>query len=360
MAWDYTHNRPQGCSRDVDNAIHRAKNKYKLPRWFLYAVVHRESTFNPTYDPRPTSPTDRGVGLTQLTLPPNIGKPYPYGLEAPNNHYQQWIDDKGINNPHFDFGEWIKMAHVSRMTDELDPDQNLDRFHTVYAVPFYRYLRSKSSRSEPEDDNVRKERLKRLAFHWNQGIFKPYKSTESYLVKYDEYVAAYKPPVDSVDGVWDGNPGSVEVIFDDKLQCWADWSWGTSVNPNASSPVFADAKSMAVTYNQASAGLSLHHDGFNTTGYTHLKFVINLSGSPVPAIDASLYDSTDKPIKQVRIGPGPYITTSSKPDWHQVSIPLADLMDLKDSNRTIVRVQLQNASGPARPTFHIDDLKIVG
>jgi hypothetical protein len=347
MAWDYTHNRPRECSRDVDNAIHRAKNKYKLPRWFLYAVVHRESTFNP----KAFNFTDGGVGLTQLTLPPNNGKPYPHGLFVPDNLYQQWIYDKGINR----FREWIKMAHVSRMTDEYDPDQNLDRYHTVYAVPWYRYLKSTDSSNPSETENQRNERLLRqLTFHWYKGLFEPYNPSESYLREYDDYVKIYKPPVESVDGVWDGNPGSVEVIFDDKLQCWTDWSWGTSVNPNASSPVFAGAKSMAVTYTQASSGLSLHHDGFNTTGYTHLKFVINPSGSPVPAIYASLYDSTDKPIKQVRIGP--YSTAG----WHQVSIPLADLMDLKDSNRTIVRVQLQNVSRAAQPTFHIDDLKIVG
>jgi hypothetical protein len=241
------------------------------------------------------------------------------------------------------------MAHVSRMTDEYDPDQNLDRYHTVYAVPWYRYLKSQYPN---ETDN---QRLRRLAFHWYKGLFGPYNPNEPYLQLYDEYVKTYREAVEDDDGVWDGNPGWFEVIFDDELQ-WADWSWDTSVNPDASSPVFAGAKSMAVTYNQAWAGLSLHHHGFNTTAYTHLKFVINPSSSnPVPAIDASLYDSTDKLIKRVRIGP--YSTTSSKAGWYQVSIPLADL---DGSNRTIVRVQLQDASEAAQPAFHIDDLKIVG
>jgi hypothetical protein len=358
MLWDYTHNRPRECSEAVDKAIHRAKKKYNLPRWFLYAVVHRESTFDPTkkFEDKCEGVRDIGVGLTQLTCPPNNGIPYPYGLDPPDNHDSRWINAKRINI----FGEWIKMAHVSPMTDVDNPDQNLDRFHTVYAVPFYRYLKFK----HPSDtDN---ERLRRLAFHWNKGLFAPfhphdntYMHDTTYLPEYDKYVNDYRPPVQSDDGVWDGNPGWFEVIFDDERR-WADWSWGTRVDivaATVSSPVFAGATSMAVTYNQAYAGLSLHHDGFNTTAYTHLKFVINPSGSnSVPEIDASLYDSTDKQIKPV-VRIGPYSTTSSKDGWYQVSIPLAHL---NGSNRIIKRVQLQDASKAAQPTFHIDDLKIVG
>jgi hypothetical protein len=143
--------------------------------------------------------------------------------------------------------------------------------------------------------------------------------------------------------------GSSSTIYGDSLT-WANWSWSASVNPNATSPVFAGSNSMAVTYNSAWAGLSLHHSGFSTSPYTHLRFAIHLGGRPVSSVVVSLYNASDSPFND--IDPTSY-ATSAGGGWMQVAIPLSAL---GASSTTVTRVTIQDNTGGPQPTFHIDNL----
>jgi len=153
--------------------------------------------------------------------------------------------------------------------------------------------------------------------------------------------------------VLSGNAASPTLdhfLYGDKLY-WDNWSWRTSVNPDATSPIFAGAESMAVTYTSGWAGLSLHTAALDTAPYSQLKFALHPNGESLPNIQVSLYDTADQAIKQVTLSA--YASAAAN-GWYSISIPLADLGADKT---TITRVQLQEASGKAQPTFHLDDLR---
>jgi hypothetical protein len=190
--------RPPECSAAVDDAIHRATARYRLPRWFYYAVVHRESTFNPNA----VNSGDGGVGLTQLTNADHQGQLYPENLSQPDNTNINWYYDMGLNI----LGPWIDMNDVSPLDAPFDPDQNLDRFSSGYAAPAFFLFKSRYGLSDTEA-------LRAVAYHWNKGL--PYDAgrnynpnDQTYLPLYDQYVAAYKPAVEADDGVWNGAPAT--------------------------------------------------------------------------------------------------------------------------------------------------------
>jgi hypothetical protein len=206
--------RPAQCSAEVDAAIRRAALRYQLPRWFYYALVHRESTFNPSLV------TGAGFGLTQLTNKDHTGQPYPEDLSAPDNAYSTWKYNMGLTT----FGPWIDMNDVSVLTDPLDSDQNLDRFSSGYAAPAFYLFKSRYGLSDAET-------LRAVAYHWNKGL--PYTAAQnydpndqSYLPTYDQYVANYRPSVEADDGAWPGSPArppyatgaGVRAIFTNSYQ----------------------------------------------------------------------------------------------------------------------------------------------
>jgi hypothetical protein len=182
---------PPACSDAVNSAIVLAAAKYNVPRWWLYAMAHRESTFEADLE----NPTNGGVGLFQFTLPPYKGSPYPMYLGAPDNTYEQWVWDMGINL----WGEWVKMTDVTALYDAFNPTQAIDRFCCIWAVPAFYLLKDRYTTSDVDT-------LKRMAYHWFAGPFGTYDATSPYLTLYDTYVTDYKTPVEADDGVWNGLP----------------------------------------------------------------------------------------------------------------------------------------------------------
>jgi len=182
--------RPYQASREVGEAIRGAVARYNLPRWFYYAIVQRESSFDPNAD------TGTDFGLTQLAGDWYAGMPYPHGLRAPDDAHPQWGWDMNFER----FGAWNRMSDVSRLRDSFDPEQNLDRFSTAYAVPAFHLIK----RLHGLDDE---ETLRIVAFHWNKGLFVPYDpDNRDYLALYDQYVDYFKFYVEREDGAWNGEP----------------------------------------------------------------------------------------------------------------------------------------------------------
>ena len=171
-------------------------------RWFLYAIEHRESTFQargcnmhdgaelwnvrsqyarwPTVDGIP-----HGCGLTQITGWTHAGQPYP-----DNRRKAPTTLDKGI------YGHVAPPRHVTRLTNPFSAFQNLARFVTEEVLPDFVAIQ----RAHPSFST--EEVLRAVVFHWNKGEFVPYDASNcDYLCLYDGYVAAYKPAVLS-DRAW--------------------------------------------------------------------------------------------------------------------------------------------------------------
>ncbi|AKU99249.1 hypothetical protein AKJ09_05913 [Labilithrix luteola] len=207
----------------VDTAIRAMSAKYKLPRWFYYAVVNRESTFDPN------SWTNYngliGLGLTQLTESTHTGVPYPMNLLSPNPvtdpadpsylDYQQWLYDKGVdyfcNSSQIPAAQrvcnWIDMRNVtplSTQNDWSDPVKNLDRYSSAYAAPAYNLFRTRYPGESATTT------LRRVAYYWRYGIFEegfPNYDPSDYLpgeYGYDQYASDYRSAVEAQDGVWNG------------------------------------------------------------------------------------------------------------------------------------------------------------
>ncbi len=182
--------------------IHETAERYSIPEWFLLAIVHRESSFDPNCvnmndgvggtsnwnakKPECAFTSDgypHGLGLTQLTGWMYQGTPYPYCLAAPDNGNKQYYYSMRLQ----DYAGWISMTKVSWMNNPFSPRQNLRRFASGYAVPAYKLFRSLYPLEAKEDT------WRRVAFHWNKGMYATYDPNNTdYLQRYDEYVARYQ------------------------------------------------------------------------------------------------------------------------------------------------------------------------
>jgi hypothetical protein len=149
-------------------------------------------------------------------------------------------------------------------------------------------------------------------------------------------------------------PGGPFFVYDDSLQ-WDDWSWDSTINPNATSPVFSGARSISVKYNAAWAALSLHSpSSFSTASFTQLHFAVLPGSIPLSGLLVGLYNSSDTPISYVTVQP---YASSAAGGWYTVNIPLSDL---GASNTTIGRVTIQEGQGAAQPTLYVDEVKFTG
>jgi hypothetical protein len=173
----------------------------KTLRWFLYAVEHRESTFNVNHcnyndgveswaSPRasfwPTSDHyPHGCGLTQLTGWRHAGMPYPNNAASPPSTL-----DKGI------YGMVAPPRTVTSLSNPFDAKQNLRRFVTEEVLPDFVAIH----KTYPSYSTA--QVLRAVAFHWNKGEYTKYNPNNcDYLCGYDARVAVYKAAV-LADHAW--------------------------------------------------------------------------------------------------------------------------------------------------------------
>ena len=147
-----------------------------------------------------------------------------------------------------------------------------------------------------------------------------------------------------------------QPIYSDSLQNgWQNWSWGSVLNFNNSSPVHSGAASIAVTITNywvtnMWGALYLEHAPFDSTPYTNLTFWINggVAGGQSLQIAATLNGSAQPSV------PVPAPTAGT---WQQVTISLASLGVANNANFDGFWIQ-ETVSTPL-PTFYIDDITLV-
>ncbi len=136
---------------------------------------------------------------------------------------------------------------------------------------------------------------------------------------------------------------------------WEDWSWDTSLNFANTAPVYAGSRSIAVSYNQAWAGLSVYHSALDISSYQSLRFFVHGGSAGGQRVEAKLVDAAGN------YGPSrlisDYIVGGSIPagQWQEVIIPLRDLTTASN----ITRLTLQSASSSSQPIFYLDNIELV-
>jgi hypothetical protein len=126
---------------------------------------------------------------------------------------------------------------------------------------------------------------------------------------------------------------------------WQNWSWDTTVNTAATSPVHTGSRSMAVTYTAAWAGLYLHADGdIDLSGYDQLSFWINGGAG-------------NQELHVVANGDGDsaYSVNAQAGTWAKIDISLTAL----GSPATLSDLYWQDTTGGSQQTFYLDDITLV-
>lgn len=141
------------------------------------------------------------------------------------------------------------------------------------------------------------------------------------------------------------------VVYGDALASnWQDWSWSSSVNFNNTTPHHAGATAVAVTL-QAWAGLSLRAPSpLNASSYNAITFWVH--GGASGARQLQLY------LQQTDSGSeGTHVNVDAPAGvWTQYTLSMSAL----GNPSTIARINLQDRSGAAQPTFYVDDITLIG
>jgi hypothetical protein len=126
---------------------------------------------------------------------------------------------------------------------------------------------------------------------------------------------------------------------------WQNWSWDTTVNTAATTPVHAGSRSMAVTYRAGWAGLYIHaNSAVALSGYDHLSFWIN-GGSGNQQLRVVANGDGDNAVS----------VTAQAGTWVKIDISLAAL----GSPTTLSEIYWQDTTGGTQPVFYLDDIILV-
>src|SRR5437867_6592571 len=139
-----------------------------------------------------------------------------------------------------------------------------------------------------------------------------------------------------------------QPIYTDSLVAgWQTWSWAT-VNLANPAPVHSGIRSASVNADAWEA-IYLHHDAFDTSGYTDLVFWIHggSTGGQLLQVQALLNGSAQT---AVMLAPLPANA------WQKFTISLASLGVASKPNMD--GVWIQDRSGTTKPAFYVDDLSL--
>lgn len=150
-------------------------------------------------------------------------------------------------------------------------------------------------------------------------------------------------------------PSGVPIYDDALAPGWTSWSWDTTVDFAHTATVFSGTSAIEATYGAPWAGVYLHHDGFDTTGFGVLTFAIHGGsvggqGLQVRPYDASFAELPALPLSNYLPG-----GTPAAGNWTEVSIPLSDL-GIADA--VFSGFVVQGTTGEIEPTFYLDDIAL--
>ena len=141
------------------------------------------------------------------------------------------------------------------------------------------------------------------------------------------------------------------VLYSDSLAAgWQDWSWNSAIQFDNAAPVRSGVTSVAVTYQTAWAGLSL-------------RTAAPVDGALYSGISFWVHGGTDG-ARQLRFFVQPSESGASSPgvaidapanQWTKYSISMEQL----GNPAAIGRLNWQDRSGGAQPTFYLDDIVFV-
>lgn len=137
-----------------------------------------------------------------------------------------------------------------------------------------------------------------------------------------------------------------QAIYSDALENgWQNWSWA-SVSFSATSPVHAGAKSIAVAADGWEA-VYLHHDAIDSSGFSAVSFWIHggATGSRVQ-LQALLSGQAQ-----------PAFAITPTADWQQVTVSLSALGAANKPD--LDGFWIQDTTGATKPTFYIDDMRLI-
>ncbi len=149
------------------------------------------------------------------------------------------------------------------------------------------------------------------------------------------------------------------AIYDDATASgWENWSWGTTLNFAATSPVKIGTHSIATTYTEGWSRLYFHHNGVPIADKKWLEFWVNGgSGNGGQTIVAYAEDTSGRAVVQVPINT--YLEGGSVAAgvWRHAKIPLTDLAL---GTSPLTGLVFQNGTANPQSGFFLDQIELTG
>jgi alpha-L-arabinofuranosidase len=138
------------------------------------------------------------------------------------------------------------------------------------------------------------------------------------------------------------------IYTDSLVGGWQNWSWAT-VNLANTSPVHSGTRSVSVNADAWEA-IYLHHDAFDTSGYTDLVFWIHggSTGGQLLQVQALLNGAAQTAVT---------LAPLSANTWQKITISLASLGVAGKPNMD--GFWIQDRSGTTKPAFYVDDMSLI-
>ncbi len=138
------------------------------------------------------------------------------------------------------------------------------------------------------------------------------------------------------------------TLYDENLGTgWANWSWDTTINVGATTPIHSGVKSLSAKYNAGWAGLYLRSNTAAAAGYDTLRFWIN-GGTGSPLISVSFYNAGNTAVQARTV-------QAVANTWTQFDVSLASF----GASSNLWGVVWQENSGSAQPIFYLDDIQLI-
>jgi chitinase len=151
---------------------------------------------------------------------------------------------------------------------------------------------------------------------------------------------------------------NTKIIYDDARNTgWNDQSWNVTLDWASTAQAYEGTKSIATTYTAAWGGIYLRHStGAPRTGLTRLEFWVHGGTAGGQDISVQIGDADGWFTPEASVDnyiQGGAIAANT---WRKVSIPLDVFGTDTDP---IARIEIQDESGGAQPTFYVDWIRIV-